>query len=116
MGERTSMKLQHIVLFGFISSAGREVIEEVVRRCAALRLLVPGVQCFEWGENCSAEGLDHGHTHAFVLTFSGVETRDHYLTHPDHVAFSDWVKPLVASVTVIDYWAESKPPPLPHGY
>jgi hypothetical protein len=108
------MKLQHIVLFGFVGATGREAIGEVVRRFAALRLLVPGVDAFELGDNCSPEGLDHGHTHAFVLTFSGVEARDHYLTHPDHVAFSTWVKPLVASVTVIDYWAESTAPSLPH--
>jgi hypothetical protein len=87
------MKLQHIVLFGFVSAAGREAMGEVARRFAALRLLFPGAQSFERGENCSPEGLDHGHTHAFVRTFSSVETRDHYLTHPEHVAFSDWVKP-----------------------
>jgi hypothetical protein len=99
------MKLRHIVLFGFTENADATAISEVVRRFASLNTLVPDIDAFELGENCSPEGLHHGHTHVFVLSFGSAAARDAYLVHPDHVAFANWVKPLVASVTVLDYWA-----------
>ncbi len=104
------MKLQHVVLFGFLESVDAEAAREVVRRFAALTSLVPGIEAFEWGENCSAEELDRGHTHIFLLTFASAGARDAYLIHPDHVAFADWVKPQLASATVMDYWAKSAAP------
>jgi len=104
------MKLQHVVLFEFANAADSRAIAEVVYRFAALKTLVPGVDAFEWGENCSPEDLHRGHTHVFLLTFGSAEARDAYLIHPNHVAFADWVKPLLASVTVLDYWARSTAP------
>jgi hypothetical protein len=104
------MKLQHVVLFGFAESADARAISEVARHFALLQTLVPDIDAFEWGENCSPEGLHNGHTHAFVLTFGSTEARDAYLIHPDHIAFADWVKPFVASVTVFDYWAMAAAP------
>jgi Stress responsive A/B Barrel Domain len=97
------MKLRHVVLFGFANSVSATTIAEIVRRFAELKTLVPGVDEFEWGENASPEGLDRGHSHAFLLTFGGSEARDAYLVHPDHVAFAEWVGPFVSTVTVIDY-------------
>jgi hypothetical protein len=102
------MKLRHVVLFGFASALSAAAIDEVVRRFAELKSLVPGVEAFEWGENASPEGLAHGHSHAFLLTFDSAEARDGYLTHPDHVAFADWVRPFISTVTVVDYWAENQ--------
>ena len=96
------MNLRHVVLFGFVDEA-RDAAE-VVRRFAALQKSVPGVEAFEWGKNCSPEGLHHGHSHAFILTFGSAEARDAYLIHPEHAAFGTWVKPLLSSVTVVDYW------------
>lgn len=97
--------LRHIVLFGFVESATKADIAEVVRRFAALRDLVDGIETFEWGTNNSPEHLDHGLTHCFTLTFGSTEARDAYLRAPDHVAFADWVGTLVEHVTVVDYWA-----------
>lgn len=103
------MKLRHVVLFGF-GNAAPSAIAEVIYRFVQLKALVPGVVDFEWGENSSPEGLDHGHSHAFLLTFASVEARDAYLVHPHHIAFVNWVQPFVSSATVLDYWAESKAP------
>ena len=102
------MKLRHVVLFGFASAASDATIAEVVRRFAELKTLVPKVDAFEWGKNCSPEGIDRGHSHAFLLTFGSSEARDAYLIHPNHVAFSDWVRSLVSNVTVVDYWVSDK--------
>jgi hypothetical protein len=104
------MTLRHVVLFGFGETQTPAEIAEVVRRFAELKALVPGVDDFEWGENSSPEGLGHGHSHVFLLTFANVSARDAYLVHPDHAAFSNWVRPFVSRVTVLDYWVESKAP------
>lgn len=104
------MKLQHVVLFGFAETADKQAIAETVARFAALKSLVPGIEAFECGENCSPEDLHHGHTHVFLLTFGSAGARDAYLIHPEHVAFADWAKPLLASATVLDYWATNGAP------
>ena len=88
------MKLRHLVLFGFGKAHSSAAIAEVIRRFAELKALVPGIDDFEWGENSSAEGLDHGHSHVFLLTFANARGRDAYLVHPDHAAFANWVQPL----------------------
>jgi hypothetical protein len=104
------MKLRHVVLFGFGKAHSSAAIAEVIRRFAELKALVPGIDDFEWGENSSPEGLDHGHSHVFLLTFVNARARDAYLVHPDHAAFANWVQPFVSAVTVLDYWVESKAP------
>jgi hypothetical protein len=101
--EARIMTLRHVVLFGFGKAQSRSAVAEVIRRFAKLKELVPGVEDFEWGENSSSEGLDHGHSHAFLLTFANLQARDAYLVHPDHTAFSSWVRPFVSSLTVLDY-------------
>jgi len=98
------MKLRHVVLFGFVDETRDGA--EVVRRFAALQTSVPGVEAFEWGSNSSPEGLNHGLSHAFLLTFASAAARDAYLVHPEHAAFGAWVKPLLSAVTVVDYGIE----------
>ena len=98
-------KLRHIVMFGFKEGASDAKIDEIVRRFAALRDLVPGIEDFEWGVNNSPEGKNQGLTHCFTLTFGSTEARDAYLPHPDHLAFVDVAGPWIEHVTVLDYWA-----------
>jgi hypothetical protein len=109
-GRHRSTKLRHVVLFGFGKAQSSAAIAEVIRRFAELEALVPGIDDFEWGENSSPEGLDHGHSHVFLLTFANARARDAYLVHPDHAAFANWAQPFVSAVTVLDYWVESKAP------
>lgn len=98
-------QLRHIVLFGFKAGTTEEQVAEVAGRFASLRDRIPGIEGFEWGENNSPEGKNHGLTHCFVLTFGSEEARDAYLPHPDHEAFSKFARQWVAQVTVVDYWA-----------
>jgi len=98
-------KLRHVVLLGFKSGTTDAEIDEIVRRFSALRDVVPGIEAFEWGLNNSPEGLSHGLTHCFTLTFGSIEARDTYLPYPEHKAFADWVGQWVEHVTVVDYWA-----------
>ena len=102
----SSPALRHLVLFGFRSGVDTAQRDEIVRRFAILREEVPGIEAFERGVNCSPEGLNNGLTHCFNLTFASEAARDVYLHHSNHVAFAEWVRPFVESVTVIDYWAE----------
>jgi hypothetical protein len=101
------MMLRHIVLFGFKPEVGEAQATQIVRRFEALRREVPGVDSFEWGVNSSPEGLNHGLTHCFVLTFGTAEARDAYLVHPAHVDFARWARAHIEAATVVDYWIEN---------
>lgn len=97
--------LRHVVMFGFTPDTTPVRIDEIVARFTALKEQIDGVEALEWGTNVSPEGLDQGLTHCFLLTFATEAARDAYLPHPDHLAFVDFVKPHVAHVTVLDFWA-----------
>ncbi len=99
-------RLRHVVMFGFSEETSPDQTNEIVARFAALKGLIEGIEAFEWGTNVSPEGLNQGLTHCFVLTFTDEAARDAYLPHPEHMAFVDFIKPFVATVTVVDYWAQ----------
>ncbi len=99
--------LRHVVLFGFTSETTGTEIDEIVRRFAALRDLVAGVEAFEWGLNTSPEDLNPELTHCFQLTFDSAAARDAYLIDPAHVTFAEWVGPWVEHVTVVDFWTQT---------
>ena len=98
-------RLRHVVMFGFTDETTPDQVDEIVARFAALKDLIEGIDSFEWGPNVSPEGLNQGLSHCFLLTFATEAARDAYLPHPDHVAFAEFVKPFIAHVTVLDYWA-----------
>jgi Stress responsive A/B Barrel Domain len=85
------MNLRHVVLFGLRKAQSPAAIAEVVRRFSELKTLAPSIDDFEWGENSSPEGVDHGRSHVFLLTFANAQPRDAYLVHPDHAAFANWL-------------------------
>ncbi len=97
------MPIKHIVLFTFTQATDQPRVAELKQAFAALRLSIPGISSFEAGENVSPEGLNHGFTHAFVLTFIDAAARDAYLPHVQHLAFVELVKPYLANVLVLDY-------------
>lgn len=96
-------RLRHLVLFRFAPGAGADAIAGVEADFAALAGSLPMVRHFEWGTNESPEGLDQGHTHAFVLHFDDAAARDAYLVHPRHQAFVERLKPLLAGALVHDF-------------
>ncbi|CAF3382517.1 unnamed protein product [Rotaria sp. Silwood1] len=100
--------LRHVVLFKFnenTSAADITRLENEFRTLATVK--VSQVKEYEWGTNVSKENLDHGYTHCFILTFANEKDRDIYVDHEDHVAFVNIVKPHLAEVTVVDFWANS---------
>jgi len=101
----TSTKLRHVVLFGFKAGTSEARIEELVARFRELKNSIPEIDSFECGVDNSPEGLSHGHTHVFTLTFPSEAARDAYLPHPNHQAFVEWAGPLIEKALVVDYWA-----------
>ncbi len=97
-------KLRHIVLFKFNNEASPADILNIEREFAALPSKIPQIMDFEWGIDNSAEGLDKGYSHSFLVTFKSEEDRAIYLPHDDHLAFVEILQPFLDDVLVIDYW------------
>ena len=97
------MSTKHIVLAKFAEATGLVLIAELSQAFAALALSIPGITCFEAGQNNSPEGLNHGFTHVFVMTFINAAARNAYLSHPKHLDFVGKLKPWLANVLVVDY-------------
>lgn len=99
-------QLRHIVLFKFNLQADDSALAKIDAEFKALEFSVPSVKSFESGTNNSPEGLTHGFTHAYTLTFHSEKGRDEYLHHPIHKAFQKLVEPVLENVLVFDYWTE----------
>lgn len=98
-------KLRHVVLFAFKEGTPAEKIKEIENGFRALPAKIPVIADFEWGTDCSVEGLTDGFTHAFLVTFNDAKGRETYLPHPAHQAFVALLKPHLEKVLVIDYKA-----------
>ena len=55
---------------------------------------IPGLQSCTSGSNCSPEAINRGYNHAFYMQFCSEQSRDAYLSHPEH----EKVKLLIADV------------------
>ena len=97
------MTVKHIVLVKFTETTGQTMVAELSQAFAELSSCIPGISEFETGQNVSPEGLNHGFTHAFVMTFVDLAARDAYLPHAKHQAFVERLKPCLADVLVVDY-------------
>jgi hypothetical protein len=97
-------KLRHVVMFKFKDTSSADDVKKVEDAFKALAGKLKLIKDFEWGKNSSPEKLNQGLTHCFFVTFSSEKDRDIYLTHPDHQAFVEVLKPHLDKVTVVDYW------------
>jgi len=96
--------LRHVVMFKFKDTAKPGDVKKVEEAFAGLSKKISLIKQFEWGTNNSPENLNQGLTHCFLVSFTSEEDRNVYLTHPDHQAFVEILKPHLDKVTVIDYW------------
>ncbi|OPZ14214.1 MAG: Stress responsive A/B Barrel Domain protein [candidate division BRC1 bacterium ADurb.BinA364] len=105
-GERfkTQRLLRHVVMIKFKEDAPAEKIVEIEQAFAELPSKIEGIKGFEWGTDASVEGLSHGYTHCFVVTFEEKKARDEYIPNPAHREFAAQLKPFVEDVLVLDYW------------
>lgn len=96
--------LRHVVFFKFSETATPEQIKEVEQGFAALPSKISEVKALHWGTDVSPEKLNKGFTHCFLCEFASDADRDAYLVHPAHKDFVKIAKPILADVTVIDFW------------
>jgi hypothetical protein len=75
---------KHIVLVRFKPQTTHEEIAEVFEALDELKDKIPGIVDICSGPYESPEGLHKGFTHAFIVTFADLESRDAYLEHPAH--------------------------------
>lgn len=98
--------LRHVVMFGFKPEVSAGQIKEVEEAFCALPSQIDLIKGYEWGTDCSPEGLQQGLTHCFFLTFHSDADRDAYLIHPAHKAFGKVLGDKASAVTVVDYWTK----------
>ena len=104
-GEKKQDKvLRHVVMFGFKPEVTVEQVKAVEDAFGELPSKIDLIKDYEWGTDCSPEGLQQGLTHCFFVTFHSEADRDAYLVHPAHKEFGKLVRNKVAAVTVLDYW------------
>lgn len=94
---------RHVVFFDFKDSATKEQIAHIEKEFVALKDKINLIKDLEWGTNISPEGLDHGHTHCFIVTFEDKAACEEYLPHPEHKKFVDQAVPLLEKATVLDF-------------
>lgn len=98
--------LRHVVLFGFDSTVTNEQVKEIEAAFQALPKQIEQIKGYEWGTDCSPEGLQKGLTHCFFVTFHSEKDRDSYLVHPAHQAFGKLINGKLSAITVVDYWVK----------
>lgn len=99
-------QLRHVVLFGFKPTTTPAQITEVETAFAALPGKIDLIKGYEWGTDCSPEGLQNGLTHCFFVTFDSADDRDAYLVHPAHKEFGGILGDKTNAITVVDYWVK----------
>ena len=96
-------KIKHVALIRFKEGTTEEQIQKAFDELMDLSESVPGVEDYVAGPNNSPEGLNHGYTHGFVMTFTDAAARDAYLSHPEHERVKASVLPSVDDILVFDF-------------
>ena len=103
-GEKKQDKvLRHVVMFGFKPEVTAEQVKAVEDAFGELPSKIDLIKDYEWGTDCSPEGLQQGLTHCFFVTFHSEADRDAYLVHPAQ-EFGKVLGNKASAVTVLDYW------------
>ncbi len=99
--------IKHVVLFKFKDGTSQEKIDELIEGYKALPGKIDVMKHFEWGPDCSVEGLQEGFTHCFITTFENTAGRDAYIPHEAHQAYVEVLFPNLDKVLVLDFKPES---------
>jgi hypothetical protein len=88
--------VHHLVLFRFREDLPPEAITDLFADLRGLKDRIPGITGFRGGADISKEGLTHGFTHGFHMSFSDTAARDAYLPHPEHQRVVERLLPMLA--------------------
>ena len=102
----TAGKLRHVVLFKWKKDAGTEQISINEKAFSSLPDKISTIKGYEWGHDCSVEGLSDGFTHCFLLTFDDDEGLETYAPHPAHKEFGGIIRSSKDKVLIFDYIAD----------
>jgi hypothetical protein len=96
-------KVKHIALIKFKEGTSPEQIDQVFDDLLELSESIPGIEDYVAGDDFTSEGLNHGFTHGFIMTFQDRPARDAYMTHPEQERVKVVVSPFLESVLVFDF-------------
>ena len=96
-------QVKHYGVFQFKEGVTSEQIENCFAAMQGMVGKIPGLLDFIFGPYDSAEGLNDGFTHGFIMTFESPQARDDYLPHPEHERVRDIVVPCLERVTLFDF-------------
>lgn len=95
--------IRHFGMFQFKSGVTAAQIDECFSEMKGMVGKIPGLLDMEHGPYESAEGLNDGFTHGFIMTFDTAASRDAYLPHPEHERVRDIVVSRLERVVVFDF-------------
>ncbi len=95
--------VRHYGMFQFHPEITPMEIDECFAEMRGMVGKIPGLLTIEHGTYESAEGMNDGFTHGFIMTFDTAASRDAYLPHPEHERVRAIVVPRLARVIVFDF-------------
>jgi len=97
-------KLRHVVAFNYKPEVTEDQKTKIITAFQALKKDIPEIIEFEGGPDIHPEGKKF--SQCFIVTVKDEKDLGIYANHPRHKAFQAIVDPLLADVTVVDYWTE----------
>jgi heme-degrading monooxygenase HmoA len=96
-----SERVQHVVLFRFPRELSAEEEQEMFARVSAWPDNIAGFTGLRFGKDVS--GRSGGFSYLLLTEFRDEDAHQAYYSHPDHVAFSEWVFGRDPEVIRVDY-------------
>ena len=96
-------QVKHYGVFQFKDGVSDAQIDECFSSMRGMVGQIPGLLDFACGSYDSAEGLNDGFTHGFIMTFESPRARDDYLPHECHERVKKIVVPHLERFVVFDF-------------
>lgn len=96
-------QVKHYGVFPFKEGITPEQIETCFAEMHGMVGKIPGLLDLIHGPYDSAEGLNDGFSHGFIMTFESPQSRDQYLPHPEHERVKEIFVPCLERVIVFDF-------------
>ena len=94
-------RAQHVVLFKFPKELSEEEEKEMFERVREWPETIPGFTGLRLGKDVG--GRNGGFAYLLLTEFESEEAHQAYYSHPDHVAFSEWIAERKPEVIRNDY-------------
>ena len=95
-------QVTHVVLVAWKGGRALAAEESIRTAIRAFGDTIPGIVGIVEGHSSSPEGLEDGLEYGFVVTFESAQTRDAYLTDPNHRVVADAIGDNAQRIVVFD--------------